>query len=76
MLTNLSVIAAYAIAVLAIFGSYTQASALNLQQERQVFYWPRRGTVLSGRYRGSDWVPLPSRSTYQGFSGGGPGAGK
>lgn len=76
MLTNLSVIAAYLIAGLAVWGSYTQASALNLQRERQTFYWPRQGTVLSGRYRGNSWEPLPSRSTYRNFTGGGPGAGK
>ncbi|AFY65390.1 hypothetical protein [Geitlerinema sp. PCC 7407] len=76
MLTKLFAVVAIAIAMGAIYGSYTQRSALHLGQEAQAAYWPRHGTRLSGHYHNSVWVPLPSRTVYGGFQGGGPGVGK
>lgn len=64
------------IAVLTIFGGYTQRSALSLRQESQPLYFPRHNTGISGYYFGGNWQPTPFRSDYGDFRGGGPSAGK
>ncbi|MEM6446945.1 MAG: hypothetical protein AAFY57_07220 [Cyanobacteria bacterium J06642_2] len=76
MLPKLTAFGTLLIALLAIFGSYSQISALNLSQQRQRYYWPRRGTVLSGRRYRDRWVPVPGRTVYGEFRGGGIGSGK
>lgn len=76
MLPKLITTAAYAIAILAIVGSYSQMSALNLHQQNQSFFWSRRGTSISGTRYGNTWHPAPNRSGYDSFRGGGIGAGK
>lgn len=76
MLTRIFAAVGIAFALAAIAASYTQRSAFYLGQENQPTYWPRHGTQLSGRYRSGVWVPLPGRTTYEGFQGGGPGLGK
>jgi hypothetical protein len=77
MLTKIFAAAAIAIALLTVIAAYSQRSALVLREESQEQYWPRRGTSLSGSYgSGGNWQPLPNRSTYGGFRGGGPSAGK
>jgi len=76
MLPKVAALAAYGIALLAIYGSYTQVSALRLGQDSQPFYWSRRGTRISGLYRGGQWEPTPNRRAYSDFRGGGSGAGK
>lgn len=75
-MTKLFAATALVISFGAIAASYTQPSALILRQETQPYYWPRHGTDLSGRYQGSIWVPLPSRTAYSSFRGGGPSTGK
>lgn len=76
MLPKLITTATYAIAILAIVGSYSQMSALHLHQQNQSFFWPHRRTSISGiRYHNS-WQPTPNRSEYDSFRGGGIGAGK
>ncbi|MGF1536900.1 MAG: hypothetical protein ACFB4J_10520 [Elainellaceae cyanobacterium] len=76
MLPKLIAATALVVTVLAIGGSYSQMSALNLGQDQQPFYRPYWGTQLSGVRYGGAWQPTPLRSSYEGFSGGGPGAGK
>ena len=76
MLPKLTAAAALVIALLAIIGAYSQMSALNVGQRRQTFYWPSQGTRLSGLRYGNQWQPTPTRSSYEGFSGGGTGTGK
>ena len=76
MLTKIFAGAAIAIALLTITAGYTQRSALVLRSEKQDNYWPRHETELSGGYRGGTWIILPNRSSYRGFRGGGPSAGK
>ncbi|MBD2103632.1 hypothetical protein [Leptolyngbya sp. FACHB-261] len=76
MLTQFLAIAALILALLTILAGYFQPSALNLRQEQQPLYWSRHGTELSGYYRNQTWQPLPSRTAYSSFRGGGPGAGK
>ena len=76
MLTKIFAAAAVTIALAAIAASYTQRSALRLRQETPLHHWPRYGTELSGEYRGNSWVPLPNRSAYSSFRGGGPSVGK
>lgn len=76
MLPKLIAASALIIAVLAVWGSFTQISALNLGQSQQPFYRPYYGTRLSGMRYGGQWQPTPARSSYEGFSGGGTGAGK
>lgn len=76
MLTPFLAIATLVITGVTITAGYTQTSALQLREERQSLYWPRYGTTLSGRYYGNSWQPLPTRSAYGEFRGGGPGAGK
>ncbi|MBE9126010.1 MULTISPECIES: hypothetical protein [unclassified Coleofasciculus] len=84
MLTKVLAATAVAIAVFTIIAGYTQRSALVLGEEKQRNYWSRRGTSLSGTYNenttgtsgGVIWVPLPNRSSYGSFRGGGPSAGK
>ncbi|MFW6359466.1 MAG: hypothetical protein ACOC0N_09695 [Chroococcales cyanobacterium] len=76
MITKLIASAAIAIALYTIIAGYTQSSALVLRDEKQDNYWPRRGTYLSGRYRRGIWEPLPNRSSYGSFRGGGIGSGK
>lgn len=71
MLTRLFAIAAVAIAVAAIFLSARPPSGLYVRDER-----PPYGTRYSGRYQNGRWVPAPSRRSYGGFRGGGPGVGK
>lgn len=76
MASKLAATAAVVIAILAILGSYTQMSALRLEQQSQPFYWPHRRTYISGvRYR-NRWQPTPNRSDYDSFRGGGIGSGK
>jgi hypothetical protein len=65
-----------AVAALTISSAYTQRSALVLRQEQQDNYWPRYGTVASGRYSSGVWVASPDRQSYGTFRGGGPGVGK
>jgi len=65
-----------AIAILTVFASYTQRSALSLRQESQPFYIPRHNTGISGYYFGGNWQTTPLRSDYGNFRGGGPGSGK
>lgn len=77
MLTKIFAAAAVAIALLTTIAAYSQRSALVLREESQDQYWPRRGTSLSGTYRSDGaWQPLPNRSAYGSFRGGGPGSGK
>jgi len=76
MLTKIFAGAALIIALLTITAGYTQRSALVLRAEKQNNYWSRHGTGLSGQYRGGTWIILPNRSSYRGFRGGGPSAGK
>lgn len=76
MLSKLFASVAMGVAIATILAGYTQRSALRLGQDKQPDYWPRRGTSLSGGYRGGVWVPLPSRRGFGGFRGGGPSAGK
>jgi hypothetical protein len=76
MLTRIFAVIALVVALFTIWAAYTQRSALSLRQERQSTYWPRYGTYLSGRYYNNTWQPTPNRSSYGGFRGGGPSAGK
>lgn len=76
MLPKLFVVAALIIALFTGWAAYSQRSALHLQQENQPYFWSRHGTSLSGGYRHRIWLPLPSRSDYGGFRGGGIGSGK
>lgn len=79
MLSKVTAFAVLAIALLAIYGSYTQISALNVSQNRprqQRYYWGRRGMILSGRRYRDRWEPTPNRETYSTFRGGGIGSGK
>ena len=76
MLSRILALAALLITLMGIWAAYTQSSALLLRQETQPLYWPRYGTLLSGRYRNQSWQATPSRSSYGGFRGGGPSAGK
>lgn len=75
-MTKIFAAAALLIVLVAIVGAYRQRSALYLRQEAQPNYWPRHGTVLSGRYQGNIWQPLPIRSAFGAFQGGGPSSGK
>ncbi|MEO0854533.1 MAG: hypothetical protein AAFY15_13675 [Cyanobacteria bacterium J06648_11] len=78
-MSKLIAFATLAIALLAIYASYTQFSALNVSQSsqpRQRYYWGRRGMILSGRRYGDRWEPTPDRETYSTFRGGGIGSGK
>ncbi|MBF2063435.1 MAG: hypothetical protein IGS39_03220 [Calothrix sp. C42_A2020_038] len=77
MTTKILFIATVLIAFSAIHASITNSSALILRQEQQPNYSPRAGTNPSGRYTsGGIWISTYSRSTYEGFQGGGPGSGK
>ncbi|MBD1875765.1 hypothetical protein H6F75_19975 [Nodosilinea sp. FACHB-131] len=76
MLPKLAALGAFAIAILAIVGSYGQMSALRLGQQSQPLYWPHRSTRLSGLRTNNTWKPSPNRSAYEGFQGGGIGVGK
>jgi hypothetical protein len=76
MLPKIAALGAFGIAILAILGSYSQITALNLRQENQSLYWARRGTHVSGRRYNNRWYPSPNRSNYDDFRGGGIGAGK
>ncbi|MEW6497390.1 MAG: hypothetical protein AB1589_33550 [Cyanobacteriota bacterium] len=76
MLTKILGATAIAIALFTITASYTQRSAVVLRAEKQANYWPRHNTSLSGYYYRGIWQPLPNRSSYGGFRGGGPNAGK
>lgn len=75
-MTKLFALLAILLAGTTIFYGFTQQSALVLRQERQDNHWVRNGTRTSGSYRGGIWVASPTRQTYGGFRGGGPGAGK
>jgi len=76
MLTKIFAGAALIVALLTITAGYTQRSAMVLRSEKQDNYWPRHGTTSSGYYRGGTWYLSPNRSSYGGFRGGGPSAGK
>jgi len=76
MLPKVLIFMATAIAATTIWAGFTQRSALSLRQERQLLYWPRYRTSLSGRYYRGDWQSNPQRSSYGLFRGGGPSAGK
>ncbi len=76
MLTKLFAAATIGIVATSIFAAYTQRSAFQLRQERQSNHWRRRGTTMSGRYRGGIWVVSPARRSYSGFRGGSLGVGK
>ena len=75
MLSKIFAIAAIAITGFAIHAAFTQRSAMVLRQENPA-YWERYGTRSAGVYRSGAWQPSPVRSSYGGFRGGGPGAGK
>lgn len=76
MLTKILTAAAIIIALFTITAGYSQRSALTLREERQSNYWPRHSTYISGYYYRGVWDPLPNRSAYGSFRGGGPGTGK
>ncbi len=81
MLPKFFAIAAFLIAFLSILASYTQRSALTLDENREessVNYWPRHDTHVSGIFIGGNFQTTPARSEYGygGFRGGGPAAGK
>ena len=76
MLSKIIATAAFAFAILAIFGSYSQMSALRLRQQSQPFFLPHRGTAISGLRYNNRWQPSPNRSDYDDFRGGGIGVGK
>lgn len=76
MTTKLLAGFAVLIAGLTTYAAYTQRSALVLREQRQEAYWPRHNTYLSGSYSRSGWIASPTRQSYGGFRGGGPGAGK
>ncbi|NBD17116.1 MAG: hypothetical protein GVY04_13540 [Cyanobacteria bacterium] len=76
MLPKIFASIAFLIAVLTIFASYTQRSALALRQESQPLYLPRHNTGISGYYFGGSWRPTRLRSDYGSFRGGGPSSGK
>ncbi|NES82429.1 MAG: hypothetical protein F6K10_14055 [Moorea sp. SIO2B7] len=76
MLTKIITLASAAIAGYTIFSGYNQSSAFMLRQQTQTNHWPRHGTIPSGIYYGGYWQPLPNRSAYGGFRGGGPNSGK
>lgn len=76
MITKLFAAIAVAIAAFTLTAGFTQQAALVLREERQEQYWPRHGTVLSGRYSRGAWAPSAVRSSYGSFRGGGPAAGK
>lgn len=76
MLPKFAALGAFAIALLAILGSYSQMSALRLGQQSQPLYWPHRRTHLSGMRTQNRWQPAPNRRAYESFPGGGIGAGK
>jgi len=76
MLTKILAVTTVAIALFTIVAGYTQRSALALREEKQKNYWPRHRTHLSGYYYQGHWDPLPNRSAYGGFRGGGPSTGK
>ncbi|MBW4512486.1 MAG: hypothetical protein KME64_39250 [Scytonematopsis contorta HA4267-MV1] len=60
----------------AIHASFNPSSIIVLREEKQTNYSPRNGTNPSGSYRSGIWIHTTTRSTYQGFQGGGPGSGK
>jgi len=76
MLSKLFAAVAVAIAAITLFAGFTQRSAFVLRQEDQSNYWSRTDTQPAGTYRGGVWVASPDRTSYGGFRGGGPGAGK
>jgi hypothetical protein len=76
MLTKILTAAAIIIALFTITAGYSQRSALTLREERQSHYWPRHRTYISGYYYRGVWDPLPNRSAYGSFRGGGPSTGK
>lgn len=76
MMNKILAATAIVIALFTILASYTQRSAVVLREEKRDSYWPRHGTSLSGYYYRGIWEPLPNRSAYGSFRGGGPGAGK
>ncbi len=76
MLTKFYALGAIAIAVLTVRSAYSYQSAFVLRQENQNNYAVRRGTRLSGVYRGGYWQASPSRADYPDFRGGGLGTGK
>ena len=76
MLPKITATVAFAVAILAIGGGYSQMSALRLRQESQPFYLPHRGAYISGIRYNNRWHPNPNRIGYAGFRGGGIGAGK
>ncbi len=53
-----------------------QTSAFHLGEEEQKRFWGRYNTQPSGTYVRGVWIYTPTRSSYGGFAGGGPGAGK
>ena len=62
------------IAIWAIWLGYSQKSALSLRQSEST-YRPRYGTSTSGHYSRGTWIDSPTRTEYDTFRGGGPGAG-
>ena len=77
MLTKIFAGVAVLMAIWSISDAYGQKSALVLREEDSSNFSPRRGTSLSGSYgRGGTWIFVPSRASYSGFQGGGPGSGK
>jgi hypothetical protein len=64
------------LAASAIHASFNPNSVITLREEKQTNHSPRNGTNLSGSYRSGVWIHTTTRSTYQGFQGGGPGSGK
>lgn len=76
MITKIFVAIAVVIAVFTLTAGFTQQAAFVLRQEQQTQHWPRHGTHLSGVYRSGGWAPSSVRSSYSGFRGGGPAAGK
>ena len=57
MLSKLFAAMAMGVAAVTIVSAYTQRSAFRLRQENQANHWPRRGTILSGRYRREPGYP-------------------
>lgn len=77
MLTKVFAGIAVLMALWSVTDAYTQKSALVLREQNTSNFSPRRGTSLSGSYdRNGTWIFIPSRSSYSGFQGGGPGSGK
>jgi hypothetical protein len=64
-------------AIANIAAGMSSSSSLVLRDSNTTNYYARSGTNLSGRYNsGGVWIFYSSRSSYEGFQGGGPGSGK